>query len=272
MEFSGCKFNYGGGFIVDVYFTNQNIVDRSTAIRLEALSYSLCNGVTKIQENQGRTSRSSTQDALRLEPVESFIEPTTRKQIRHQQISVGQGTCDHAVAIRDQSRLQNMWKPSPLSQNQATVTTVSATYMLDRHNPVLPLCNCCCHDRYSERSPRVADKIFGTLFTGYSGIPYLTRKCDESSCAQSCSWPHATFSLTYFFPMWFLSYLITLAVKQHSWGFDYNLRFIHYVGYSSLMFQYAYQGNVPGMKSLIKSRLGSPFEVTSERQRSLLGV
>lgn len=55
-------------------------------------------------------------------------------------------------------------------------------------------------------------------------------------------------------------------------GFDFNLRVLHYVHYSSPIFQCAYQGDSLGMKNLLKARLGSPFDMTSGPQRSLLGV
>ena len=133
-------------------------------------------------------------------------------------------------------------------------------------------CECCCHYKYLNRSPRVVDRIFGTLFTVYSGVSNAAPQCNVSSCAQSCTGSDIALSLTYLFPPWLLSWGISLKFTQATRGFNHNFRVIQCVEYSSAIFRYAYEGDVFRMKALLKGRLGSPFDITYEPRRSLLRV
>lgn len=133
-------------------------------------------------------------------------------------------------------------------------------------------CQCCCHYKYLNRSPRVVDRIFGTLFAIYSGVSNAAPRCNISDCAQSCAGPDIALSLTYLFPPWLLSWGISLKFTQATRGFNHNFRVIQYVEYSSPIFRCAYEGDVSRMKGLLKGRLGSPFDMTHEPRRSLLKV
>ena len=133
-------------------------------------------------------------------------------------------------------------------------------------------CQCCCHYKYINRSPRVVDRIFGTLFTAYSGVSNAAPQCNISSCAQSCAGPDVALSLTYLFPPWLLSWGVSLKFTQATRGFNHNFRVIQCVEYSSPIFRCAYEGDTPRMKALLKGSLGSPFDITYEPRRSLLMV
>lgn len=133
-------------------------------------------------------------------------------------------------------------------------------------------CQCCCHYKSLNRSPRVVDRIFGSLSAAYSGVTSAVPQCNVLDCAKSCAGPDITLSLTYFFPPWLLYWGINLKFTQATRGFNHNFRVIQCVEYSSPIFRYAYEGDVSRMKALLKGKLGSPFDVTYEPQRSLLGV
>lgn len=179
---------------------------------------------------------------------------------------------DDVLESQDNSREPKISESSDTIPKSAVSTTITAPCWSDPYEPISLLCNCSCHERHSVRSPRATDRFIGTLFAGYLGVPYLYRGCNKSSCMRSCSSSQISISLTYFLPLWFLSKAITLSIQQHIWGLDYNIRVNHCVSFSSAIFQYAYQGNASGIKSILKARSGSPFDITYGAQRSLLGV
>ena len=238
-------------------------------MRLKTISDSLSSGMAKVQEDQARIYRSYNQNIMKLRKL---TERTDRTLVDRQRTSVGQGYHDCVVATGDQNWAQHIWEPSQGLRDQTTTTAITTTCVSDLQQLIPSHCTCNSHEQYSKRSPRVADRIIGTLFAGYSDVSYLICFCNKLSGARSCANSHFMFSLTYFFPLWILSCAIILRIQKHMWGFDFNLRVIRYVSYSSPIFQYAYQGDVLGMKGLLRRRLGSPFDVTSEPQRTLLGV
>ena len=135
-------------------------------------------------------------------------------------------------------------------------------------------CPCRCHYRNTSRSPKALDRIAGVLFAGYSGFPCLAPPCNVNSCRNSCPMTtKSVASVKYFFPSWFLSWAVSLWIRSSEWGFDYNVRFMHCVSYSSPIFVSAYRGDAASMKMLLKAKRGSPFDVTAgARQKSLLTV
>ena len=231
--------------------TDDATTGRSTSIRLNTISDSLSSSVVQLREDQARLNWSHKQEIVELK---TFNGQTSKTLFDRQHRSVGQSYQDCVVTTRGRNLIHDIREPS-----------------LDLHSQA-PKCNCCFHERYSKRSPRVADRTVGTLFVEYSNLPYLIGLYKKSSYAQSCTGSHFRFSLAYFFPIWFLSCAIILVVQDHARGFDFNFRVLRYVSYSSPIFQYAYQGDALGMKNLLGRRLGSPFDVTSGPQRSLLGV
>ncbi len=243
---------------------NTILLFSSTYLRMETIAYSLRNDLARTQEDQARLEKSHRQSFVRLE---TFMEPLTRIYVDHQQITANRDHKGLLGAVQDPTKGLHTKDCSSEYGDQAVAITVNATSISN----IAPQCKCCCHQKYSKRSPRLVDRIVGTLFTGYSGIPGLGPRCNVHSCVHSCPSPDAMLSLTYFFPTWFISGAITMALKKTTRGF-YNIRVIRYVSYSSPIFQYAYQGDISGMKALLKGRLGSPFDVTPETQRSLLGV
>lgn len=165
----------------------------------------------------------------------------------------------------DHSSSQRTREPSPNAKTRDDIdTSIPASSMT--------MCQCCCHYKHLSRSPRVVDRIFGSLFTVYSGVSNAAPRCNVSGCAQSCAGPDIALSLTYLFPSWLLSWGISLKFTQATAGFNHNFRVIQYVEYSSPIFRCAYEGDVPRMKALLKGRLESPFDMTYEPRRSLLKV
>ena len=70
-----------------------------------------------------------------------------------------------------------------------------------------PRCTCRCHTPGSFRTPRLFNKILGSLFFGYSGYPFAFTKCIDENC-------QAGFSarVTYTFPLGLLCKMIDICV------------------------------------------------------------
>lgn len=217
------------------------ISPRGTSIRLEAMAYAQRSDLLKIQELQAKSEQSYEQHMTRLE---NFMEPVAR---------ILSNPCERVGESPPDARNE--------SDMDTSIVASSAT-----------MCQCCCHCRSLTRSARVVDRIFGTLFAIYSGVPSLAPRCNVSGCAQSCTGPDLALSLTYLFPPWLLCWGISLKFTQATRGFNHHFRLIQYVEYSSPIFRCAYEGNVSRMKALLQARLGSPFDMTCEPQRSLLRV
>ena len=214
------------------------------------MAYAQQNDLMKIQEIQARSAQSYEQHLTRLE---TFMESMARILSNPEQRLTGRSSSEQAG------------EPSPDAKNEIGVNTS------------LPACSamtcpCCCHYKYLNRSPRVVDRIFGTLFAVYSGVSTANPQCNVSACAQSCAGPDIALSLTYVFPPWLFSWGISLKFTQATRGFDHQFRVIQYVEYSSPIFRCAYEGDISGMKALLKAGLGSPFDMTYEPRKSLLGV
>src|SRR5436190_6471874 len=47
-----------------------------------------------------------------------------------------------------------------------------------------PWCSCCCHVRKSVKMPHSLRGFLGSLFVGYSGVPFVTPPCNERQCSR----------------------------------------------------------------------------------------
>lgn len=229
----------------------------------------MCNGTSKTRNHRARIDGRSSSNCLRQR---RFMRPTGTIFEQEPQGKETQSREDLNVIFENHNKNHTPDASGHTSQSSVVSTTITTTITSPLHKPITLHCNCSCHERNLFRSPRATDRIIGTLFAGYLGIPFSYRRCNELSCIRSCAGSPISISLTYFFPLWFLSEAITLSVQQNIWGLEYNLRVNHCVSFTSAIFQYAYQGNTSGIKSILKARSGSPFDIASGTQRSLLGV
>ena len=132
-------------------------------------------------------------------------------------------------------------------------------------------CNCICHATMKASTPAMVDRIFGQLFVGYAGLPFLTAKCDAEGCTKSQSpW----ISLEYWFPLgYFWSQIIRLQVAYPSnIGPQVSLNTLRRVPDSALCIKYALTGNIEGLRTLFARGLASPMDVCNTRGYSLLRV
>ena len=178
---------------------------------------------------------------------------------------------DHDNSAELSDRLTTK-KDSLLASEDPAVQTTDKTVPSWRSKS--SICTCLCYQRRSKRTARSMSRVFGALYVAYSGVPYLNTRCRSCNALKrrQRTQTDVLVSFTYFFPAWLLPWAVRLVVERSQPRFDYNFRIFHCVSYSSRIFQCAYQGDIVGMKSILQKKAGSPFDVTSEPQHSLLVV
>lgn len=123
-----------------------------------------------------------------------------------------------------------------------------------RKNACRPFCSCICHRRYRRRAPTLTNKLLGSIFLGYSSIPFFAVKCDDSSCIQPSGFS-ATF--TYYFPSWFvikhMFSLVLMTTPLGDPGGVLKIRKIEYRDFS--VFRMAATGDWKGIKSILDRRV-----------------
>ena len=127
--------------------------------------------------------------------------------------------------------------------------------------PCKPWCSCACHRERYIRSPRFLEQFIGSLFVGYSGIPVLKASCNEECHLQSQPRTY----VTYFFPKWFLSRMVTLMMTVTPLaGPIASIKVQRTVPGSSAIFTYAKLGNEDGIRSLFENGSASPHDLDSD--------
>jgi hypothetical protein len=125
-----------------------------------------------------------------------------------------------------------------------------------------PWCSCVCHERGQIRTPHFLERIIGSLFIGYSGLPILTKPCNQTSCHLRAQ---PTSTVTYFFPQWFMSRALSLTMASTPLaGPVMSLKVHRMVPGDAAIFDYAMSGDVERMKSLFLNGLASPHDVSMQ--------
>ncbi len=131
------------------------------------------------------------------------------------------------------------------------------------------LCSCQCHQKRSITTPGFTKRFIGSLFVGYSCLPFIAAKCNEKKCRQR----NTRVVVSYQFPKWFWAqqlFKATLTTRATS-GPEMVLRVQRTYPFSSEIYQYCLDGNVSGLRRLFESRIISPYDVDPEG-RSLIHV
>ncbi|KAK8196919.1 ankyrin repeat-containing domain protein [Phyllosticta capitalensis] len=132
-----------------------------------------------------------------------------------------------------------------------------------------PGCPCACHATQKVSSPRVLNKVFGHLFCGYVGLPYLSPKCSEETCGKNRG---SKFSVEYWFPMGSISStILRMQVGyQPSTGTLFQLQTLRAVPDNAMCIKFAMNGDIEGLKYLFSKGLASPRDVSPGRGYTLL--
>ena len=132
-----------------------------------------------------------------------------------------------------------------------------------------PGCPCNCHLQTRSSTPGLVDRVFGQMFVGYAGLPFVSAKCDTDSCEKSQA---AHISVEYWFPLGFAwSKILRLQLTyQTRIGPQFELSTLRRVPDSAQCVTFALNGNIDGLKDLFRRNLASPRDVSTTRGYSVL--
>ena len=132
-----------------------------------------------------------------------------------------------------------------------------------------PGCPCNCHLQTRSSTPGLLDRVFGQMFVGYAGLPFVSAKCDKESCQTSQA---AHVSVEYWFPLgfaWSKIFRFQLTYQARI-GPQFELSTLRRVPDSAQCVNFALNGNIDGLKDLFKRNLASPRDVSTTRGYSVL--
>lgn len=131
-------------------------------------------------------------------------------------------------------------------------------------------CTCVCH-KERKSSGSFLNKVFGQVFVGYAGLPFISPKCDITDC-EKAQVPFV--SAEYWFPLGFCwSKIIQLQVIfQPSFGPRFNISTFRSVPDTAACVEFALHGNIDGLKCLFARGEASPWDVSITRGYTLARV
>lgn len=129
-------------------------------------------------------------------------------------------------------------------------------------------CLCHCHRRGSHlRSPKMLDRLLGTLFASYVGRPRGMNACLEGCHHQGGS----RLRITHFFPHWFFMGKFTAVVSRNLHEcLHTSVMISRQISPKSSVFQLCRAGDLEGLKDLFTRELASPFDVSAQTGSSVL--
>ena len=131
-------------------------------------------------------------------------------------------------------------------------------------------CTCCCHHHSTWKSPQRLRSFLGLLFTGYTGLPLLSSKCDNQNCLEKSG---PAIYIKYYFPAWFTAHAFEMFAQiAKPDGLTQSLRVSQIVWGESKIFRFCRDGDVEGLKLLLASRESSPYVVDEIHYQTPLGV
>ncbi|KAK6346704.1 hypothetical protein TWF696_006820 [Orbilia brochopaga] len=167
-------------------------------------------------------------------------------------------------------------------QNENEILTYRATYgndptanetvrvLLSNRTPCRSYCPCSCHAKRKAKvsGPSIMEGLLGKLFVGYTGLPFLNKKCDFRGCKDQQT-PKAT--VEYWFPWWFVSRNLKVDIKYPpNLGPQLQLTTMRRVPDDAQSITFAMQGNIEGLKYLFNQGLASPRDVSDSRGYTLM--
>jgi hypothetical protein len=139
-----------------------------------------------------------------------------------------------------------------------------------RLEPCAVGCPCHCHQRRHFHSPAFLNKFMGILFFGYTSNIMPRSTCTESSCYQPTKF---SMQLAYYFPSWFMSRAIVMAIKEGSFeSIQASISLHKIVPQTADVFEFCAAGDVSGIHSLFKMGRASPNDTYRAGGSPLLNV
>jgi hypothetical protein len=112
-------------------------------------------------------------------------------------------------------------------------------------------CDCSCHSQRLLRPTPLLNSILGRLFIGYTGAPFLDKRCDSPRCRRRTL---PAVHVIYYFPRWFFMRALFLTVSNTLVP-SISLTFPRVIPGGSTIFRYIRLGNTEGVKNLFTQYL-----------------
>ena len=155
------------------------------------------------------------------------------------------------------------------TQHPSSVSSEGVGMRITQRGACRPGCLCICHVQSRSSTPGLVDRVFGQVFVGYAGLPFVNAKCDTDSCEKSQA---AHITVEYWFPLGFAwSKILRLQLTyQARIGPHFELSTLRRVPDSAQCVNFALDGNIDGLKDLFRRNLASPRDVSTTRGYSVL--
>ncbi|KAF2259873.1 ankyrin [Lojkania enalia] len=119
-------------------------------------------------------------------------------------------------------------------------------------------CSCNYHRISQFRTPAHLNKFLGTLFVGYTALPFFSPSCNRRDCRRG---DNASLRFRYYFPSWFLMRVFSLMASVSNMnGPELVIKVPRACDPKADILLYAGNGNIDGIKMLFKQGLASPFD------------
>jgi hypothetical protein len=140
-------------------------------------------------------------------------------------------------------------------------SSIAIQLSMQQRTMCVPSCVCLCHRWRQLRSPKVFERLIGSLIIGYSGVPLITKNCTVKSCKVKATY---ALKVNYRFPVWMLARAVLFAVSNQYGQPTAGLSVARIRPHSSLVFSFAESGNVAGLKHIFDHHLASPFDISAQ--------
>ncbi|KAI1113429.1 hypothetical protein F5Y14DRAFT_451966 [Nemania sp. NC0429] len=142
---------------------------------------------------------------------------------------------------------------------------------LSEMRPCKQRCPCRCHKPGYFKSPGFLKTTLGLLYGGYLSFPALKQSCDWPKICKGSA--EGRLSVNYVFPKWFMSNVLSLAVRLTPVGTpDLSLRMMRVRQRTDDIFHFASDRYLDKMHDLLVSGKGSVIDITVEDGHTPLHV
>ena len=177
----------------------------------------------------GTVTNAAQQNLVHGHAVDTILQQIHARQREASvpQLRIGNRMSRESISL---STLEASNLPTPNSAITSTAddpnTTISgedqyhsSIFKLDisrfRKNACTAYCSCQCHRRMRRRSPSIINRFLGSLFVGYSSLPFWSIPCDQATCTQRSAF---SATVTYHFPAWFWEKMLSIVLMTTPFG------------------------------------------------------
>ncbi|KAI9711345.1 MAG: hypothetical protein M1812_007194 [Candelaria pacifica] len=239
----------------------------SSSLRIEYIVQGLSLVTRERHAAQNEHHQSSSQALIRLDEQSNGTLAQLQK-IQNQLEDTARCLKSAGPTEFDSSPPSNIAGSSPVPTPD---TTIGIRLVQRTENTCVRLCNCACH-KPSRLGMKFLDRVIGSLFVGYTGLPGITPPCNEHSCRKGRHRANFSAHFTYYFPSWFLTRMISSAIKYTPRDGP-QILFIRAPRIrpdNANIFWDAIDGDVVAMQQAFSTGRASPFDVSDDVNRSSL--